>query len=50
LERGTAKFILKEVVDDLNEDENAEDLDDGETKAKIKYGIIIYDGDNIREE
>jgi hypothetical protein len=38
---------LKEVVDDLNEDAEG---DGSEEKAKIKYGIIIDDGDNIIEK
>ena len=44
---GSAKFSLKEVVEELNEKENPDD--EGE-KHKIKHGIIIDDGDNVIEK
>ena len=40
LERGSAKFSLKDVVEEMNEKES----EDGD-KHKIKYGVIIDDGD-----
>ena len=45
LERGSAKFSLKDVVEEMNE----KDSEDGE-KHKIKYGVIIDDGDNVIEK
>ena len=47
LKRGSAKFSLKEVVEEINEKENLED--EGE-KHKVKYGVIIDDGDNVIEK
>ena len=47
LKRGSAKFSLKEVVEEMNEKENPDN--DGE-KHKIKYGVIIDDGDNVIEK
>ena len=45
LERGSAKFSLKDVVKEMNEKE-----DEGGDHHKIKYGVIIDDGDNIIEK
>jgi hypothetical protein len=42
-ERGTAQFTLKDVVAEINEKEGGEE-------DAIRYGVIIDDGDNIREE
>lgn len=43
--RGTAQFSLKDVVKDLNEKE-----DDGEGgPKKIRYGVLIDDGDEVKE-
>jgi hypothetical protein len=47
LKRGSAKFSLKDVVEQLNEKENP---DEGGEKHKIKYGVIIDDGDNVIEK
>jgi hypothetical protein len=41
--RGTAEFSLKQVVSDMNEEATDEE-------QKIKYGVIIDDGDKIIEE
>lgn len=45
LERGSAKFSLKDVVEEMNEKES----EDGD-KHKIKYGVIIDDGDQVIEK
>lgn len=45
LERGSAKFSLKDVVEEMNEKES----EDGD-KHKIKYGVIIDDGDHVIEK
>jgi hypothetical protein len=42
-ERGSANFSLKDVLDDLDEKENPEG------KHSVKYGVLIDDGDNVRE-
>jgi hypothetical protein len=42
-DRGTAEFSLKDICEELNEEEN----DDPD--QHIKYGVIIDDGDNITE-
>jgi hypothetical protein len=42
-QRGSAKFSLKQVVKDMNAEAKTEE-------EKIKYGVIIDDGDNIKEE
>ena len=44
MKRGSAKFSLKDVVEEMNEKEG-----EGE-KHKIKYGVIIDDGDNVIEK
>ena len=45
LERGSAKFSLRDVVEEMNEKE-----DEQGDHHKIKYGVIIDDGDNIIEK
>ncbi len=40
-QRGSAQFSLKDVVQDINEQEGEE---------KVKYGVIIDDGDEIIEK
>ncbi len=46
LKRGSAKFSLKEVVQEMNEKEG----EDGDEKHTIKYGVLIDDGDQIIEK
>ncbi|CDW79540.1 UNKNOWN [Stylonychia lemnae] len=41
-ERGTAKFSLKDVVKEMNDKE-------GDEKNKIKYGMLIDTGDEVKE-
>ena len=43
--RGTAEFSLKDICEELNEEENDED-----DEPIIKYGVIIDDGENITEK
>ena len=41
--RGTAEFSLQKVVEDMNEDAENED-------EKIKYGVLIDDGDTVFDD
>ena len=43
-ERGSAKFSLREVVQELNSEPAAE----GEEKHEVKYGVLIDDGDEVK--
>ena len=45
--RGTAEFKLADVVSDINEKEEVDEF--GEVK-KIKYGVLIDDGDKVIEK
>ena len=38
--RGTAEFSLKDVIKDINEKEG---------EGKVKYGVLIDDGDEVKE-
>lgn len=42
-ERGSAEFSLRQVVKDMNEEADDED-------SKIRYGVLIDDGDEVHEE
>ena len=41
--RGTANFSLRQVVSEMNEEAKDED-------EHIKYGVLIDDGDEVKEE
>ena len=45
--RGTAEFKLADVVSDINEKEEVDEF--GEVK-KLKYGVLIDDGDKVIEK
>ena len=45
--RGSAQFSLKDIVEDLND---KEELDADGNPVKIKYGVLIDDGDEIIEK
>lgn len=44
--RGSSDFSLREVVDDLNDQEEIDEFGD---PMKVQYGVIIDDGDNVEE-
>ena len=46
--RGTAQFSLKDVVEEINEKEEINE-ETGEVQ-KVKYGVIIDDGEEIVEK
>ena len=46
--RGSAQFSLKDVVTEINEKEEVDEAT-GEVR-KVKYGVIVDDGENIIEE
>ena len=43
-ERGSAQFSLRDVVNEMNEE------NDGEEEKQIKYGVLIDDGDKVIEK